>query len=84
MPSDSRAFAEMQLRKEFAFEAKCSDQARIASEVVGKSALSNGAARVVEKWAISGCGKEQLWEVTFNPDMDSDVSFIGWARRKQQ
>lgn len=67
----------------FAISENCREKPLIEVTPVASVRRDDGVLRVTEKWNLSGCGREKAWQVIFNPDSSTGLSFFLWENRKK-
>jgi len=75
-----KGIAEEDLRRSFSIYENCPEPAKIAISLVESTALQNGAVRLVERWSLTGCNRERSYQVIFNPDLGTGLSYKSWPR----
>ena len=66
----------------FAINENCREKLLINVTPVTSVRREDGVVRVTEKWSVLGCDREKSWQVNFNPDPSTGLSFFLWERRK--
>ena len=87
LPSDGidaewRRMAVEDITGTFAVSENCREKPLINVIPVTSVRREDGVMRVTEKWSVSGCDREKSWQVNFNPDPSTGLSFFLWERRK--
>ena len=87
LPSDDvdavwRRIAVEDITGTFAINENCREKPLIKVTPVTSVRREDGVVRVTEKWSLSGCEREKAWQVNFNPDSSTGLSFFLWERRK--
>ena len=87
LPSDEvdakwRRIAVEDITGTFAINENCREKPLINVTPVTSVRREDGVVRVTEKWCVSGCDREKSWQVNFNPDPSTGLSFFLWERRK--
>lgn len=66
----------------FAINENCREKPLINVIPVTSVRREDVVVRVTEKWSVLGCDREKSWQVNFNPDPSTGLSFFLRERRK--